>query len=70
MTRTTTNANTTAKSPQTTPQTKAAEEGLLDARVRKLNPARWPTWARARYGVDTPADEVAEPLTVDEVHGD
>jgi hypothetical protein len=50
-----------------TAATAAAEEGLLDARFLEVAPARWPTWAMARYGVETPAGEVVEPLGVEEV---
>lgn len=57
----------TTKTKTTTAATAAAEEGLLDERVRALDPARWPTWARARYGVEQPVGGVVEPLTVDEV---
>jgi hypothetical protein len=44
----------------------ATGEGVLDPRVLALNPARWPAWARARYGVDQPTGELVEPLTVEE----
>lgn len=61
---TSTRTTTTSTSPVDT----AAEEGrLLDARLLEIDPARWPAWARARYGVDHPAGEVVEPLRVDEV---
>jgi hypothetical protein len=38
----------TQKTTSTTTSKVAAEEGLLDARLMELNPARWPTRARAR----------------------
>jgi hypothetical protein len=69
MTKTTTKATTKTKGARTTTSTRvqaAAEEGLLDVRVGDMDPARWPSWARARYGVEHPAGEVVEPLTVDE----
>jgi len=47
----------------------AAEEGLLDARLLELDPARWPTALRVRYVGDQPLTDPAElvdPLTVDE----
>ncbi|MGY1692347.1 hypothetical protein [Geodermatophilus sp. SYSU D01105] len=65
MTRTTTKTQR-AKTTTSTPVNAAGEEELLDDRVRDLNPARWPAWARARYGVQHPAGEVIEPLRIDE----
>ncbi len=48
----------------------AFEEGLLDPVSRELPFSRWPRWAVTRYCGDDPRpgpDEVAEPITVDEV---
>jgi hypothetical protein len=59
--------STSRRGKQGDPRQAAEAEGLLDARVLALNPARWPVWARARYGVPQPVGEPVEPLTVAEV---
>jgi hypothetical protein len=65
MTRTTTKPKR-AQTTTSTPVNSAALEQLLDDRVRDLDPARWPAWARARYSVQHPAGEVIEPMRIDE----
>ena len=69
-TRTTAKRKTTEMKDMRTASTTAAEEGLLDARLLELDPARWPTALRVRYVGDQPVSgpaEVVDLLTVDEV---
>ena len=67
MTDTTPRARRTKATTKPKPVQAAEAEGLLDRRLLDRDPATWPTWARARYGVDHPVGELIEPLTVSEV---